>query len=124
MTVKVVDDNSVERVKRLFSAILPAAGARVERDVFAAATKIAWPMPPQPQVDGRFIRWREYRSVVAWRDEEVTLLREVGGWRRVYEAILSCRLQEQVDTLTGELLTAVKLTTIPDEVEEKDAEPD
>lgn len=93
-------------LKELFTKHLPIIGAATDRNIYKCAWEIAWPQPPRPVVEGMFLHWKHYVSVVTWTDELIALLVEAGGTRKAIEAIVSCRIQEQVERLALELQEA------------------
>lgn len=93
---------------RFFNTDLPAIGADVDRNIYKNSQEVSWPMPPQPIRDGKFVRWRDYRSVVNWHGALINMLLQAGGYRRVIEAVISCRIQDQIDRLECDLLEALK----------------
>lgn len=101
-------EEAKEALKRFFNTDLPAIGADTERNIFKSSYQIAWPMPPQPMRDGQFIRWRAYLSPVSWSDLLIEALTQAGGYRRVIEAVISCRIQDQVDQLDCQLREATE----------------
>ena len=115
MTVRVVEETLVDKaIKKLFGEELPAIGIATDRNIYRSAWEVAWPLPPHPSKEGKYIRWRDYVSSVRWDSRLLDLLAEVGGERRIREAVLSCRIQDQVERLYCDLKDA----TAPDEESE------
>lgn len=117
MTITVRDVDDQKDLEKFFSEELPTIGVRKDRNIFTSAYELTWPMPPQPTREGKFIRWREYSSIVVWSDRAISMLVKVGGSARVREAVLACRVQGQADRIIYDLQEILKAIEGPEEEE-------
>lgn len=106
-----------EQIDAIFAVDLKQIGVDVDRNIYKNAWEVAWYLPPHPFSEGpKTVQFRSYRSLVFWPIELLNDLAEYGGVPRVREAVLGCRVQEQVEFLAAELRRAVRRYSGEEEV--------